>query len=858
MPAANAVVVPAPMVPTDLTRIVDTREAVGLDGALSNNDVKDIQITGEVDTVAGAAKAKKTVVPEDADAVVLNVTAVNASEAGYFVAWEKGTSRPPTSNINFQAGDIVANGATVPLSADGKISIFSRGGADLLLDIAGYYSEDTYTSLAPERVFDSSLTPAGNVGARSITRVKASDGAGDLVTLNLTVDNPEADGYLTAWPAKETMINADNPPTITGMPQTSNLNFAKGQIVANTVQVLTGTSGYVNIYTMTGTRLIVDVVDRVDSLQVATYANMFDPAKRIMDTRSAIGSSKTTGYRDFSLIGLDPTNANTVGAAIVNVTVTNPKAAGFASIGPNLESMGATTSVLNFKEGQTIANRVVIPANFAGKLQAYTNVEADIILDVVGYTKASSVAPKAAKVDLSKLEGTAAFTSTLTGVNGKTTLKLEDAKLPAGFKLLNKDMELKAKYTASNSKKVELSGTTGDPTVKLPGLAPDTYTAIMELVPSTGTSKVKTTLEVTFTITDPTTSSPAAQINTGTVVANTRLDYEASGTPGVNKTFVVSDGTNNYTVTLDEEYADAAAKLAAINADLTGITASYDGSDFLSFDVDAGGNASVVDSDGADSEVKDGGVAAADPAVGDIAANTRLDYAAPGTPNAAKSFTVTVGGNSDTVNLDETYADAAAKLAGINSDLTTSGATASYDGSGHLVFSADDTITVAGADLADEFGADNPAAGTGVVPLSLLGAQPTDVTVKYEAADKVSIKAGQPIEVTLPSPFKNASGTAVVMVGEETVAGATYTTGAADVHELELPSRTALMAANTDDTTSVPSMVKVTLANDNSDVDKDPDGIPGNGDEVTSDGFRQEADGDPKTGRSVTIMVNLG
>lgn len=409
----------AAMVPVDLTRIVDSREAVGVAKAPENNEVMQIQVTGEVDTVSGTTKAKKTVVPAGASAVVLNMTAVDAKSGGYFTAWKNGDARPSTSNINFMQGDIVANGAVVPLDSSGKISVFARGSADILLDVAGYYRDGTYTASTPSRFFDSRLTADGVVKARSITRVDVGE-EGDLVTLNVTVDGAKAGGYITAWPTVEDATTVKTP-SIAGMPQTSNLNYATGQTVANTVQVKAGKKGYVSLYSMSETNLIVDKVRGVtkqdcatDNATTAEYCatTLSSPAQRVMDTRVALGSSAKTGYRNLDLLST-ASSADNLGSIVLNVTVANPKAPGFIAIGPNLEKNGVSTSVLNYKAGQVMANRVTIPASYAGELQVYSHSETDIIVDVLGYTKTPTLtgadAPANAKLDLSKAKSTTVY-----------------------------------------------------------------------------------------------------------------------------------------------------------------------------------------------------------------------------------------------------------------------------------------------------------------------------------------------------------------------------------------------------------------------------------------------------------------
>lgn len=76
-------------------------------------------------------------------AVAINVTAVTPDRAGFATVFPFGSTRPPTSSVNYAAGAIVNNAivAKVPnplLSSD--FSIFSYGQAHYVVDIVGYFS----------------------------------------------------------------------------------------------------------------------------------------------------------------------------------------------------------------------------------------------------------------------------------------------------------------------------------------------------------------------------------------------------------------------------------------------------------------------------------------------------------------------------------------------------------------------------------------------------------------------------------------------------------------------------------------------------------------------------------------------
>ena len=117
-------------VPLEPTRVFDTREEEsppGPKGYVPADGTIDVQ-------VAGAAG-----IPDDAAAVVLNVTGVE-SPIGFLTVWERGPSRPTASTLNFAPPiDVRANAAMVPVGVDGQVSFYTLNGSDMLADTAGYF-----------------------------------------------------------------------------------------------------------------------------------------------------------------------------------------------------------------------------------------------------------------------------------------------------------------------------------------------------------------------------------------------------------------------------------------------------------------------------------------------------------------------------------------------------------------------------------------------------------------------------------------------------------------------------------------------------------------------------------------------
>lgn len=75
-----------------------------------------------------------------AKAVVLNVTVTAPTTGGFLTVWPDGTTLPNASNLNWKAGQTVANLVTVPV-VNGKIDFRPNSGSvHVIADLFGYYS----------------------------------------------------------------------------------------------------------------------------------------------------------------------------------------------------------------------------------------------------------------------------------------------------------------------------------------------------------------------------------------------------------------------------------------------------------------------------------------------------------------------------------------------------------------------------------------------------------------------------------------------------------------------------------------------------------------------------------------------
>src|SRR5207248_575305 len=110
------------------TRILDTRNGTGAaPGRVTASGVVELQVGG----VGG--------VPPNAGAVVLKATAADSLAAGFATIYPCGQGVPNASNLNFAAGQNIANLVIVRLGVGGKVCLFSDAATHLIADVAGYF-----------------------------------------------------------------------------------------------------------------------------------------------------------------------------------------------------------------------------------------------------------------------------------------------------------------------------------------------------------------------------------------------------------------------------------------------------------------------------------------------------------------------------------------------------------------------------------------------------------------------------------------------------------------------------------------------------------------------------------------------
>lgn len=231
-------------------------------------------------------------------------------------------------------------------------------------------SRTRYNPVSPVRVLDTRRGLGGYAGvlyAGSTLRMRMAGVAGvpggaGGVALNLTAAAPTGRGFLTAYPCGQ------------GRPDASNLNVAPGVTRANqTVVALDGT-GDLCIFSSVTTHVIADLAGWYGSSGGAFKA--VTPL-RLIDTRNNYGVLRDLGV---PLAGRVPGDATSV---TLNVTVTSPQAAGFATVYPCGQPI-PDASNLNFRAGETVPNLVTVKIGAGMGVCVHSTANTHMIVDLAG------------------------------------------------------------------------------------------------------------------------------------------------------------------------------------------------------------------------------------------------------------------------------------------------------------------------------------------------------------------------------------------------------------------------------------------------------------------------------------------
>jgi PKD repeat protein len=379
----------------DPCRVLDTRNTT----ILISSVPRTVQVTGLCN------------IPATAKAVSVTVTSVTPNGPG-FLLLQPG-NLPPfpyadiSSTLNFEPSiPVRANNAIARLATDGSGTLDAHafvappsgtGQVHLILDVTGYFSEDTsapagaqgpfgFQTVTPCRLFDTRASTPLSAGVPRNFNVQGVCGipsGAAAAAVNLAAISPSAGGFLTLYPS-----------TLSAPPLVSNANFIAGTTVvtANGARLPLGpsTPDISAVYGSGGgatVHLVLDAQGYFTTSAPLRYHPM-TPC-RLADTRfadlgaPAFASGETREIQVRGNCGI-PASAK---AAAVNLVAVGPTGGGYLAAWAAGTAYPGTSN-LNYDTVQgTVGNGAIVPlgtgANEMSLVAGGTGVH--VIVDVFGY-----------------------------------------------------------------------------------------------------------------------------------------------------------------------------------------------------------------------------------------------------------------------------------------------------------------------------------------------------------------------------------------------------------------------------------------------------------------------------------------
>lgn len=352
--------------PVAPVRVLDTRDGTGVGGA------------GSIGPAGQVLVSLAAFVPDNATAVVLNVTGTEPTANTFVTVFAGDIKRPGVSTLNLAPRQTRANATTVLLGAGRQVMVYNEAGnTQVIADLAGYYTTgggSLYNPQSPIRSLDTRNGPSVGQGGEAVVDLSGLSPNVTAVTFNLTGVDASTNTFVTAYPDG------------TARPLASSLNLGPNEVVPNLVTVQLGSSRKVRLYNDRGNiNLIADLFGVYDS----TTGYKFQPLVpfRFFDSRG----DRPLEPGVIFVMGSDPTL--NIKAFVGNLTGVDASQPTFLVTWPAPSGTPPFVSNLNLVPGQAAANMFMVGTGAEpdhpelGPSSHFTDSAGtvDFIIDLAGY-----------------------------------------------------------------------------------------------------------------------------------------------------------------------------------------------------------------------------------------------------------------------------------------------------------------------------------------------------------------------------------------------------------------------------------------------------------------------------------------
>ncbi len=230
-------------------------------------------------------------IPANATSVALTLTVVGPQAAGFLTAWPADQARPLVSNVNFDVGQIRANGSITRVDASGAFRVFTSVPANVVADVVGAFvpasaaAAGRFVARPSTRLYDSRSGPTLASGATMTLQLPAGVPADAVaLALNVTMTESSAPGFVTEFPAGRQMPTS----SILDVDQAGQTRAAAG--------IFPVSPSGVALYLSGGGHIVVDLLGYFTGPSAGSGTDglftAYDPT-RLLDTRgqSPLGNS---------------------------------------------------------------------------------------------------------------------------------------------------------------------------------------------------------------------------------------------------------------------------------------------------------------------------------------------------------------------------------------------------------------------------------------------------------------------------------------------------------------------------------------------------------------------------------------
>lgn len=335
------------------------------------------------------------VVPGDAKAVFVTVSAIQPDDQGYVTVFADCDDTPPTAaSLNPLANTNVSNLVAAAIDDKGSICLFTSGSTHLAVDVNGYQpSTSSFAPNAAERVLETRASATGGqVGytgstpaAGATVTVKVTDTPGAklpagtaAVVLNVTSIKTAGTGFVTAYPCDE------------ARPVSANLNMAADTVRGNLLVSKVSAAGTVCLYTSVGTELTADLQGSYPA------GTSFVPVvpQRLLETRQGVPGGRIGHTGDKPIggeiielkvigVGTNPAPKGT-GTVMLNVAAIQAESNGYITV----FECGTTKPLAAngvYSPGANTSTLVAAPVNEDGRTCIFTSGSAHVTADISGF-----------------------------------------------------------------------------------------------------------------------------------------------------------------------------------------------------------------------------------------------------------------------------------------------------------------------------------------------------------------------------------------------------------------------------------------------------------------------------------------